>query len=140
MSAPSITPARLRAFVSAIEKDAGPLGCWRWTGAKNGSGYASGINTPAYRVAYEWLVGPIPTGMQLDHLCRQRDCVNPHHLEPVTKAENLRRARQVGAFQPVAFCRRGHPLVAGNRKVWSAGGGRREVRCYACHDGLRRSA
>jgi hypothetical protein len=71
-------------------------GCWEWTRALNGSGYArihvDGKLRVAHRVAYELLVGPIPEGLFLDHLCRNRRCINPAHLEPVTNRENLHRS------------------------------------------------
>ncbi len=71
--------------------------CWVWTAATtNGYGYLQiggrqGRRVQAYKLAYEWLVGPVPAGLQLDHLCRNRRCVNPSHLEPVTQLENLLR-------------------------------------------------
>lgn len=61
---PTPTASRLRAFFAAVEKPAGIDGCWIWTGAKNGDGYASGLTGPAYRTAYEWFVGPIPDGLE----------------------------------------------------------------------------
>lgn len=71
-------------------------GCWLWTGICDIDGYGK-INIrhrqrKAHRVAYEEVVGPIPIGLELDHLCRVRCCVNPKHLEPVTHLENMRRA------------------------------------------------
>lgn len=68
-------------------------GCWVWPGAKNSQGYGrigAGGRTWAYthRVVYEALVGPIPDGLDLDHLCRNPSCCNPAHLEPVTRTEN----------------------------------------------------
>lgn len=85
-------------------------GHWLWTGTITPNGYGSlsvhGKVHFAHRFVYETLVGPIPAGMQLDHLCRIRHCVYPAHLEPVTCAENLRR----GARQTATTCRFGHPL------------------------------
>lgn len=71
-------------------------GCWNWTGEVNDYGYGracvgAGKRKPAHRIIYQILVGPIPNGLTLDHLCRNRLCVNPEHLEPVTLGENLRR-------------------------------------------------
>lgn len=72
-------------------------GCWEWRGARNqAAGYgrfdANGTRYLAHRYAYELLRGPIPHGMQLDHLCRNTMCVNPDHVEVVTEAEHGRRS------------------------------------------------
>lgn len=85
--------------------DRGP-GCWVWRGARKQLGYGlyrvGAKLKQAHRVAYELMVGPIPDGLVLDHLCRNPECVNPAHLEPVTHQENIRRgyaakrARQSG--------------------------------------------
>jgi hypothetical protein len=83
--------------------------CWLWTGTTAAHGYGQmrrgGRTLPAHRVSYELLVGPIPPGLHIDHLCRVRACVNPAHLEAVTQKENNRRAHAVRKI-----CRHGHPL------------------------------
>lgn len=73
--------------------------CWNWTGGTStayGVFWFGGRMVRAHRWAYEHLVGPIPEGMQLDHLCWNPGCVNPDHLEPVTQDENNARRRRVG--------------------------------------------
>lgn len=110
--------------------------CWLWTSTIDKSGYAristgsmyDGTRTIAYahRWAYEHFVGPIPTGLHIDHLCRVRHCVNPEHLEPVTCRENLRRGYW-GALK--THCPVGHPY-SGNNLVLKRDGSRR---CRECH-------
>ena len=77
-----------------------PNSCWQWTGARALNGYGHlgmGSRTVyAHRLAYDTLIGPIPDGLELDHLCRNRGCVNPSHIEPVTRAINLQRSPLVG--------------------------------------------
>jgi HNH endonuclease len=87
---------RWRALVDV----AGDNECWLFQGALDTKGYAyigdgsaNGRKVAAYRVAYEMARGPIPAGLEIDHLCNVRHCCNPSHLEAVTHAENLRRAR-----------------------------------------------
>lgn len=71
--------------------------CWEWTGYIMPSGYGltsrDGQKTSAHRANYEDFVGPIPEGYEIDHLCRNRACCNPGHLEAVTRSENQRRGR-----------------------------------------------
>lgn len=73
-----------------------PSGCWEWRAHIKNGGYGD-FRYPggrfAHRASYELFVGPIPEGLQLDHLCRVRHCVNPDHLEPVTGAVNVQRAK-----------------------------------------------
>jgi hypothetical protein len=71
-------------------------GCWLWTAYVTPSGYGryqlrKSVPRIAHRVAFEALIGPVPAGLDLDHLCRVRSCCNPRHLEPVTRSENTRR-------------------------------------------------
>lgn len=125
-----MTPKRLRNFMSRIAKIHGIEGCWTYRAIKNASGYVSmGNGVMAHRVSYEWFVGPIPSGLELDHLCGQRDCVNPHHLEPVTHRENLRRARLPHRSLDVRlYCRNGHPITQATKTAWNGD------RCRACHN------
>jgi hypothetical protein len=114
--APSLPERWLR----RIEVDA--AGCWLWTGyiAPNGYGRTSfGQQRGAYvhRVVYEVLVGLIPPGLHLDHLCRVRHCVNPDHLEPVTPGENVRR----GANATKTCCINGHAYTPDNTRHQKAG-------------------
>lgn len=110
----SLTPQQR--FWAKVEKTET---CWLWTGYRDRGGYGQfsvdGKQRKPHRVAYEWTVGPIPEGLQLDHLCRVRHCVRPDHLEPVTCAENLRRGHGfVGINSRKTHCKRGHPLTPDN--------------------------
>ena len=106
--------------------------CWLWVGFLR-DGYGSmlldGKRSGVHRISYQWLVGPIPDGLQLDHLCRVRNCVNPEHLEPVTQRVNILRGRgaAVGNLEKTE-CPRGHAYAGENLRVYSGGG--RE--CAAC--------
>lgn len=112
-------------FWSKVDKD-GPvpidrpdLGpCWLWTAATNGHGYGifhlDGRLVKPHRFAYELLAGPIPAGLQLDHLCRVRLCLNTAHLEPVTNQENIRRGESGVRQREKTHCPQGHPYAAGN--------------------------
>lgn len=95
-------------------------GCWLYAAdTRAGKSYrqvteivdGKQVHAYAHRVAYEHIVGPIPPGMQLDHLCRNRMCVNPEHLEPVTAQENRRRATAL-----ITECPNGHPYDEANSK------------------------
>ena len=94
-------------------------GCWSWLGHHAWNGYARvswrGRNTAAHRVAYELLIGPIPDGLTLDHLCRNRGCVNPFHCEPVTNGENVLRGEGPPAQNArKTHCKNGHPYTEEN--------------------------
>lgn len=91
-----------------------PAGCMEWNGALSTSGYGRYSNREGFwqghRAAYEIFVGPIPAGLVIDHLCRNRRCCNPVHLEPVTSAENTRR----GWPATKTHCARGHEFTPEN--------------------------
>lgn len=93
-------------------------GCWDWTGAKNTNGYGriqvDGKTAYAHRASYEHYVGPIPDGLHLDHLCRNRSCVNPAHLEPVTCRENIHRGQ---GNSSKTHCPQGHPYSGWNLAI-----------------------
>lgn len=113
--------------------------CWLWTGStatKTGYGKA-GRRGNAHRVAYELIKGPVPDDKQLDHLCRERLCVNPDHLEPVTTQENLLRGKTKAAENAAKTrCLRGHELTGDNVRVniWlnKKGEIRQRRKCRAC--------
>lgn len=91
-------PRRVRNEIRfRVEHRGHDTACWIWTGIVSHRGYGrtyrDGVKRQAHCAVYEEMVGPIPAGHVLDHLCRERRCVNPEHVEPVTVAENTRRGR-----------------------------------------------
>jgi hypothetical protein len=100
--------------------------CWLWNGYVDQGGYGCVRRGPkvakVHRAVYEELVGPIPPGLELDHLCRVRHCYNPDHLEPVTHAENVRRGRAGDFWAAKTRCPQGHPYDEANTLVNKAGG------------------
>jgi hypothetical protein len=109
--------------------------CWVWTAHLNAAGYGRfRLSEPrrlvyAHRFAYELLVGPIPEGLSLDHLCRNRSCVRPTHLEPVTQRTNLLRGSGFAATQAEQiYCKYGHPLWGENVYSRPTSPNRRECR------------
>lgn len=97
-------------------------GCWIWMGATDGNGYGriqiGSFKAPRFRrvhiIAYTSLVGPVPKELQLDHLCRVRCCVNPHHLEPVTRRENIQRGNAGKYQREKKHCPKGHEYTESN--------------------------
>lgn len=125
-------------FWSKVEKTDG---CWNWMANKDRNGYGrfwpTGRQTAmAHRVSYELMVGPIPAGLQIDHLCRNTSCVRPDHLEPVTRTENMRRG--VTAFSAVnarkTHCPAGHPLSGENLREGRPSRSSKERTCRECHN------
>lgn len=108
--------------------------CWEWTASVGRDGYGRLDKTVAHRVVYELMKGPVPEGLELDHLCHGRDatcpggtecrhrrCVRPDHLEPVSPAVNTRRSRISAIAQAVVRCPSGHPYAEENTYTDSVG-------------------
>lgn len=117
-------------FFAKVDKTAT---CWNWTAKKIHTGYGqfwiNGGHTVAHRIAYEWLVGPIPEGMEIDHTCHNRSCVNPAHMRVVTHKQN--QENNAGAYHNSSSGVRGvirvssrnhwRTEVVHNKKTYSAG-------------------
>lgn len=130
----------IAAFWAKVEKTDG---CWNWTGCKTKSGYGQiwrGFSDKArtmqvaHRFAWELLVGNIPDKLELDHLCKNRKCVNPKHLELVTHWENLRRGDGfTGVNLRKTHCKYGH-LLSGDNLLGSEEYRKHHGRpCKTCH-------
>lgn len=121
---PADLPERMARRIVESDSD-----CWEWTGVLSHNGY--GLVTverrmrQVHRFVYELLSGPIPEGLQLDHLCRVRHCCNPEHLEPVTGAENIRRG-----VEARTHCKQGHLYDEANTYMRNDGA----RRCRKCHN------
>jgi hypothetical protein len=122
-------------FHSKLNPD---TGCIEWQGSLGGNGYARLEIAPdrrrqqAHRLAYEINVGPIPDGMVIDHLCRNRKCINHKHLEVVTIKQNVLRGIGISAKNAnKTHCLKGHPLSGDNLSI-TRGHGREVRRCKTC--------
>ena len=131
------TVANRSSTVEKFEKniDRTSSGCWEWTGYAYANGYGSithnGRQVLVHRWAYEHFTGPLVNGMQIDHLCRNRKCANPEHLEQVTPRENTRRAMRTK-------CINGHEFTEEN--TWMCQGKRYCRTCRRTRNKARRVA
>jgi hypothetical protein len=120
----------------------GPDSCWLWTAETNRGGYGlfritRKSHVGAHRFSYQLLVGPIPAGLQLDHLCRVRNCVNPAHLEPVTPKENYRRGLKGSLY---THCKHGHEMTEDNTIRGNYGARGEYRKCRICQLAANRRA
>lgn len=133
------SPSILDRFWARVEKNPSPDGCWTWLGRVNNAGYGSirimgRAASPmlVHHFAYELLVGSIPQGGEIDHLCKNRRCVNPTHLEVVTHSENCKRGNSGLAWalhqRAKTHCPKGHPYDLFNT-YYDKNGGRQ---CRIC--------
>lgn len=109
-------------------------GCWLWTGTVDVSGYVVVCDTGkrrvlGHRLVWEYLCGAIPDGLELDHLCFTRNCLNVEHLDPVTPAENKRRMQE-HVMSVKTHCPQGHPYAGENLRREKDG----HRRCQTCRE------
>lgn len=118
-------------------------GCIEWTASTNSTGYGtffpgSGAVQVAHRWSYEYFKGPIPNGLHLDHLCRNRRCVNPDHLEPVTVWENHVRCSSIAVRNAEkTHCPAGHPYSGDNLYIHTKTSSRMCRKCTYLHKKAR---
>jgi hypothetical protein len=132
-------------IMAKVDMQPGPFDtlCWHWTGSITASGYGQvwfGAHGRAFahRASYETFIGPIPTGLQIDHLCRVRHCVNPDHLEPVTQRVNILRGVSFAADQARrTHCPAGH-AYDGDNLVTSTDRGKHCRYCRTCKNATAR--
>jgi hypothetical protein len=111
--------------------------CWFWDGPVNRNGYSrttiDGRTIVLHRLIYQIVKGPLTKAKVLDHLCRERRCCNPDHLQPVTSKENTRRGNSgPGHNARKATCKRGHKLSGANVRIRKRGKSGKERVCKAC--------
>lgn len=116
-----------------VDRSNGPDSCWVWLAARGTGGYGlikvAGRMRMAHRYVFENLVGPIPEGLQIDHLCRNRPCVNPAHLEAVTSRVNTLRGNTLQAENAAkTHCAQGHRFSPENTSISAIG----QRKCRTC--------
>lgn len=130
LGGPEPRPTPRQRMEASFEEDAS--GCWLWTKLLDGDGYASFCinrrNRTGHKVMWEMTRGPVPEGMELDHTCRVRHCVNPQHLELVTHQVNVRRS--AACFDSRTTCRNGLHDITKPENVYRRENGHR--RCRPC--------
>lgn len=119
-------------------------GCWLWLSGTDGHGYGQffflrpaykGKMMNAYKFSYEFFVKPVPKGLELDHLCRNRLCVNPDHLEAVTKKVNIQRGKGISALNSKkTLCPKGHKYDEENTKFGKNSFGGTYRYCRKCNN------
>jgi len=103
-------------------------GCWEYPYCLTKSGYARVRQKRAHRISYEIFKGKIPEGLVIDHLCKNKICINPNHLEAVTDRTNILRGNGLAAMNiKKTHCKNGHPYSGDNLKIW-----KRERLCKIC--------
>lgn len=132
---PQLTPEDITRFWQKVEQPHHWGECWKWTGTLQHTGYGTfktnGANYGAHRIAYQLVIGDIVSGLYIDHLCRNRGCVNPYHMEPVSLVENvLRGDAWSGKNLRKTHCPKGHPLTPDNIVQAPSVKGRRN--CKTC--------
>ncbi len=134
-SIPTLTTEQQDRFWAKVEVHQ-PAGCWEWTGTVLGDGYGQFSiwrvgAFMSHRLAYSLLVSNVPTDMQIDHLCRNRSCCNPDHLQPVSGITNMRRGYSpFGINAKKTHCKNGHEFTPENTFYFPSQNGKRT--CRAC--------
>ncbi len=131
-------PRRTTPMIDRLMERVVPEGdCWRFTGAINATGYGvigrgtrGAGNALTHRAAYEHFIAEIPEGLDLDHLCRNRWCCNPWHMEPVSRIVNVSRGLRAPGYR-LSHCRRGHEFTPDNTLTHRSGD-RIQRKCRTC--------
>lgn len=140
-SIPPLSEKDKTRFWSKVDRSGGPDACWIWNGTLQKGGYGTMCLAGSgrkrmyivHRVSYAMHHGSTPEDRVLDHLCRNRQCVNPLHLEPVTIGENVLRGDGVNAVAlRENVCKRGHELTGDNVKMMTGKNGKPKRTCRTC--------